>query len=145
VRLRSAGFTLVELLVVLIVAGILLTIAVTNYSAMRSRAWEASTKANMHTFQLAAEDYGVRWQLYAPDAAHVATLLPQNGTAFANPVFRTTGDGEAWVTQTAWTWPLATGSTRSGIVAYGESLGIRYQIAGRGATSDLPVVYTSGR
>jgi prepilin-type N-terminal cleavage/methylation domain-containing protein len=142
---RHRGFTLVELLIVLVVMGILIALAIANYTAMQKRAWEASTKANMHTFQLSAEDYQIRNGSYATDASQVAALLPLSGSAFYNPVSRNPGAGQAWVDQATWTYPLATGSTRSGIVAYGDSAGGKYQIAGRGATADLALVFSSGQ
>ena len=45
----------------------------------------------------------------------------------------------------AWATPLSTGSTVAGIVAYKDSLTMRYQIAGRGKSSDMGLVLTSGQ
>jgi len=143
---RCAGFTLVELLIAVVIVGILAAMAIANYGAMQKRAREASTKSNMHTFQLAAEDYGVRYSsVYATDASQVAALLPQSGSLFYNAFFKTTGSGEAWSDQGTWARPLTSGSTRSGIVAYGDSAAARYQIVSRGATADLSLILTSGQ
>jgi prepilin-type N-terminal cleavage/methylation domain-containing protein len=146
VRDRSRGFTLVELLVATMIMGVLIAMAVTNYGAMQKRAREASTKSNMHTFQLAAEDYGVRNNsAYPTNASQAAGLLTRGGSYFYNPFYRTTGSGNAWLDQGTWARPIAIGSTRAGIVTYGDSAGAKYQIVGRGATAVLPLVLTNGQ
>src|ERR1700740_3518496 len=90
------GFTLIALMIVVVIIGILAAIAIPNFIAMQNRAKEGSTKANMHTMQLAAEDYGVQNDgVYSAtmDATHIANLLPAN---YKNPFSNATGDGGAW-------------------------------------------------
>jgi type II secretory pathway pseudopilin PulG len=130
-------------MIVVVIIGILAAIAIPNFIAMQDRAKEGSTKANMHTFQLAAEDYGIQNEgTYAAAASDVSALIPPAGITFINPFNRS---ASAWVDQATWTIPLATGSTVSGITAYGDSAGMRYQVAGRGKSGDLPLVLTSGQ
>ena len=79
------GFTLIELMIVVVIIGVLAAISIPSYVAMQNRAKEGSTKANMHTLQLAAEDYGVQNDgVYAGtmDATHIGNLLPAN---YKNP------------------------------------------------------------
>lgn len=53
------GFTLMELMVVVVIIGILAAIAIPNYVSLTARAKEASVKQNMHTLQVAIEDFKV--------------------------------------------------------------------------------------
>ena len=142
---NESGFTLIELMIVVVVIGILAAIAIPNFIAMQDRAKEGSTKANMHTFQLAAEDYNVQNNgAYATLADGVAGLLDSYGSQFKNPFDNSAGTGNAWADQASWTTPLATGVTKPGLVAYGDSLTLTYQIAGRGQKSDLRLVLSPG-
>ena len=143
---RPRGFTLIELMVAVVIIGVLAAIAIPNYLALRDRAKEGSTKTNMHTLQVAAEDYGAQNDgACASTAATVVGLLPAGGANLKNPFNGLAGDGNAWKDVATWASPLATGSTQDGILAYSDSSNARYLIVARGKSADLPLQLTSGR
>ncbi|MCC6347965.1 MAG: type II secretion system protein [Candidatus Eisenbacteria bacterium] len=145
-RNGERGFTLIELMIVVVIIGVLAAIAIPNFISMQDRAKEGATKSNMHTFQLAAEDYSVLNDGVYPSAvADIAARLPVNATLFKNPFDRTVGDGNAYEYQGSWTIPLAT-SGKPGIIAYGDSASWCYQIVGHGKNADFAqIILSNGR
>jgi len=134
------GFTLIELMIVVVIIGILAAIAIPNFIAMQNRAKEGSTKANMHTVQLAAEDYGVQNDgVYAAtmDATHIVPSLP---TTFKNPFDGTTAN--AWEDRATFAAPS---SATSGMASYADSATTQYNVKGYGKAAALTLVLTSGQ
>ena len=142
--MRNAnGFTLVELMIVVVIIGILAAIAVPNYIQMEARAREAGTKSNMHLFQMSAEDYSIRNDArYADDAANVAGILPAGGATLVNPFTQLSGPDLSWENRLS---VLGNPALTAGLVSYADSLTQWYNIKGVGANGQLLLVVTSGQ
>jgi type II secretory pathway pseudopilin PulG len=83
---------------VVVIIGILAAIAIPNFVAMQDRAREASVKANMHSIQLAIEDYAVKNTGSYPiagDAGTVQANLP-SGQWPTNPFTAVVNEAPSW-------------------------------------------------
>ena len=142
--LNNKGFTLIELMIVVVIIGILAAVSIPNFISMQDRAKEAGVRSNCHTTRLASEEFAVEnGGVYAtnPDVdvtslgSTIYDLLPAGGR-LVNPFTK------------AATEPVAGAAATAGQVGYEvlvDALGINVgaRITGFGK-STLIITMSSG-
>jgi general secretion pathway protein G len=128
VKKRQKGFTMIELVFVIMIIGIIAAIVLPNYIKFTKRAKEAVVKENMHTVQLAIESFAAEQLGVYPQAADevtLKTLLPQG--KYPNNPFTNAETAVNWNADPA----------ASGEMGIFNLPGGGYRLRGRGATAFL--------
>jgi len=128
--LNNKGFTLIELMIVVVILSLLASLAIPNFIKLQDRAKEAKVKGGAHTLQLAAEDFAVLNDgLYSDLMADVGPLLPPDPSGGHNLQNAFSGA----YTEPVWAG-LAAISGEIGILSVADAQGtpIGYNITGWG-------------
>jgi prepilin-type N-terminal cleavage/methylation domain-containing protein len=93
VKPRRAGFTLVELLVVMVIVGILAAVAIPKYSRARERSFIAAVTSDPKNLASQEEVYHSDYEIYAADASELTGYTTTQGVTVT--VTEATGTGWA--------------------------------------------------
>ena len=63
------GFTLIEILMVVVIIGVLAALAIPKFSRSRSMTYSAAIRSDLRTLSVAQEDYFLERNIYANDPA----------------------------------------------------------------------------
>jgi len=90
---REAGFTLIEVLAVMLIIGVLAAIAIPNFNSAREQAYISTMKGDLHSLRLAQELYNVGPEgEYASNTADLSEFF----TPSENVTVTISGGGDTW-------------------------------------------------
>ncbi len=78
---RHRAFTLIEIMIVIVVIGILSTVAMLKFAEVKKAAYTSRLKSDLRNFTTAQESYFNQYSVYASDPATLApNFVPSQGT-----------------------------------------------------------------
>ena len=137
-----AGFTLLELIVVVVIIGLLASLAIPNMVRMTNRAREAAVKQNMHLVQTAVEDFAVLSTGRYPDSGtdlsddgHTVRQLCPGALYPVNPYSSAASNV---------VWDADPNGTSAGEIGVNPATPSSYVIKGAGSTGMMAIQLTTG-
>lgn len=118
---KSKGFTIIELMVVVVIIGILVAISIPNFITVRERATTAGVKTNMHTYQTLVEMYSVEWTgMYpqTPQEMKNGAIEKNYWKIIKNPFTNLPDDGTTTITSVSTNGDITPATFKKGNIAY---------------------------
>jgi prepilin-type N-terminal cleavage/methylation domain-containing protein len=141
---KKKGFTLIELMVVIVIIGILVSIALPNFISAQDRAKISGLKTNMHSLQLAAETYAIdNSGIYCISAVRLRNegIRDNYWKDFINPFTRQIDQADSVVTSVTYAGDITPSTFPVGNIAY-LSTAVSYAIYGGDKIPGKAVLYT---